>query len=533
MGYATLQARAAALLEARRELERRKGSGLIAPPPFSAFQQKYYHDPAGFVRDCFKWRENEGAASYQSDFLSKITPFCKASIRGPRGLGKTALNSWLVLWFALTRDNAPDGMDWKIITTAGSWRQLDKFLWPEIHKWVHRLDWSVIGRAPARRDSEELSMSLRFSTGEAIAVASSNSDLVEGAHADKIMLLLDEAKAIPEAVWDALEGSFSSNIAESGREAIVVATSTPGPTEGRFYEIHQKTPGLEDWIVQHVTLEQCIAEKRVNPKWAEARRLHWGEASPLYKNQVLGEFASGRASGIIPLEWVEAAVERWYIWKGKGHPGRVTSYGVDVSGGNEDLDRTVIAVCVDGMKILDVYPLSFKSQGTALMETAGQVKRLQDQYLGGVAVIDSIGIGAGTIARLNEMHYPTIPFNASYATSLTDMSGSLRFTNWRAAGWWLLREMLDPHNGFDICLPPDKEGTYLMPDLIAPQSVITSSGAMAVESKKDIRKRIGRSPDYADAVIQAICGPVLWNNMQSETVSQVTPVTFDMPIGNY
>jgi hypothetical protein len=55
----------------------------------------------------------------------------RVAARGPHGLGKTTLASWVVIWFALTRD----GDDWKVITTASAWRQLEKFLWPEIHKW--------------------------------------------------------------------------------------------------------------------------------------------------------------------------------------------------------------------------------------------------------------------------------------------------------------------------------------------------------------------------------------------------------------
>ena len=39
-----------------------------------------------------------------------------------------------VLWFALTRDAA--GVNWKVVTTAGSWHQLTQYTWPEIHKWA-------------------------------------------------------------------------------------------------------------------------------------------------------------------------------------------------------------------------------------------------------------------------------------------------------------------------------------------------------------------------------------------------------------
>jgi len=54
-------------------------------------------------------------------------------------------------------------------------------------------------------------------------------------------------------------------------------------------------------------------------------------------------------------------------------------------------------------------------------------------------------------------------------------------------------------------LPPDDELTY---ELSAPHYELTRSG-IKVESKKELRKRISRSTDHADAVIYAIVGPVL------------------------
>ena len=60
-----------------------------------------------------------------------------------------------------------------------------------------------------------------------------------------------------------------------------------------------------------------------------------------------------------------------------------------------------------------------------------------------------------------------------------------------------MREALDPISGDDIALPPDPE---LLADLTAPRWSITTSG-IQVESKKDIVKRLKRSPDCGDAVV--------------------------------
>jgi hypothetical protein len=72
--------------------------------------------------------------------------------------------------------------------------------------------------------------------------------------------------------------------------------------------------------------------------------------------------------------------------------------------------------------------------------------------------------------------------------------------NKRSAAWWYLRELLDPANGHGIALPPDD---LLTGDLTAPHWRITSGGKVQVESKDEIRKRLGRSTDDGDAVVMA------------------------------
>jgi hypothetical protein len=93
------------------------------------------------------------------------------------------------------------------------------------------------------------------------------------------------------------------------------------------------------------------------------------------------------------------------------------------------------------------------------------------------------------------------PFTASARSRNRDKTGELGFVNTRAAAWWNLREMLDPSAGSIICLPPDDD---LLGDLTAPKAAEPQSGGkLKIESKDEIKKRIGRSTDRADAVVQA------------------------------
>lgn len=413
-----------------------------------------------------------------------------------------------VLWFSLTRDVA--GADWKIPTTASVWRQLQDFLWPEIHKWARRLDWEQVGRAPFKTGTELLKMSLKLDTGAAFAVASDDPASIEGAHADEILYIFDESKALGDATFDAAEGAFSTG------NAYAMAVSTPGEPVGRFYDIHARKPGLEDWWVKHVTLAETIAAGRVNGEWARQRALLWGEDSAVYKNRVLGEFAGSDEDSVIPLAWIEMAQERWRQQYTTGvdgefrgvpvqvnvgtrrvlEPGeKVHIIGLDVARGGAD--RTVAALR-QGNTICELrrFPYSDDTMATAHLCIA-----IQDAHQSPKAVVDVIGIGAGVYDRIREERRPCSPFNASNGTTRRDFSGEFGFSNFRSFAHWNAREMLDPNLGCDVALPPDDR---LTGDLVTPKWRVMSGGRIQVESKDEIKKRIGRSPDDGDAVIMAL-----------------------------
>lgn len=469
-------------------------------PRYEQFKQRYRNDPKGFVNDCVLWKTGELPSDYQNELLEQLPIKKRVAVRGPHGLGKSALASWFILWFALTRD----GNDWKCPTTASAWRQLSRYLWPELHKWARRLDWAKIGRKPLNENHELLQLNLKLKTGEAFALASDNHTSIEGAHADSLLFVFDEAKAISDNIFDAAEGAFMGS---SSSETYALAISTPGEPSGRFYSIHKRAAGYEDWWARHVTLEEAIAAGRIDREKAEQRKRQWGENSALYKNRVEGEFCASDEDGVIPLAWIEAANERWRAWNdnGKTLP-PFTSVGVDVGGGSAK-DKTVLA-----RRFGNLVPELERNDSEDTMSTAGRTAGILMKYGGGKAFVDVIGIGAGVVSRLNELKLSVVPFNAAEASGLLDKSGELRFINKRSAAWWNMREILDPANGQDVALPPDDT---LTGDLTAPHWRVTSGGKIQVESKHDgwvdkegnkrpsIVQRLGRSTDDGDAVVMA------------------------------
>jgi hypothetical protein len=453
-----------------------------AASPYSTFKTKYRNDPAGFVRDCITWADGDGPAGYQAEAIGELPRRRRVTIRGPHGLGKTSLAAWVVLWFALTRDG---DTDWKVPVTASAWRQLSHFLWPEVHKWARRLRWEVIGRQPLDERTELQTLNLKLSTGEAFALASDNAALIEGAHASALLYLFDESKTIPGETWDAAEGAMSAG------DCYWLAISTPGEPNGRFHDIHSRKPGFEDWWVRHVRLEEAVGAGRISPEWAEQRKQQWGEKSAVYQNRVAGEFAASESDGVIPLAWVEAANQRWLEWQeaGKKLTGPMTAVGVDVARSGED--KTVMALrygwIISSLK-------RFSREDT--MQTTGRVVGILDAH-GGKALIDVIGIGAGVFDRLREQGKKVVAFNAAEGTAKRDRSKELGFVNCRSAAWWAMREILETE---PVALPPDD---LLTGDLTAPHWRVVSGGKIQVEGKDEIRKRIGRSTDDGDAVVQA------------------------------
>lgn len=461
------------------------------PPPSP--MQKWLHDPVGWVDACVDFGAGNGLTDYQREILSRLPVEKRVAARGPHGLGKSMEASIAVLWFAITRDACE--LDWKVPTTASAWRQLEHYLWPEIHKWAKKLRWDVIGREPFNEIRELQTLNLKLSYGAAFAVASNDHEKIEGVHADHVLYIFDEAKAIPTKTFDAAEGAFSGAGEDTPAEAYALAQSTPGDPAGRFYEIHKRTAGLEDWWPRHVTLAETIAAGRVSTDWANQRKRQWGEQSALYANRVLGEFHSSDEDSVIPLAWVEAAIERWREWDDAGRPGRTgpVIVGVDVadSGGDDTVLAPRFGRFVDELR---------RSSLEDTMQTTGRVAALILSYGTGKAIVDAIGVGAGICPRLAEQSIEAVPFVASQGTDMTDRSGEFEFINKRAAAWWSMREMLDPQYDENVALPDDD---LLIGDLTAPKWKVTSGGKIQIEAKEDIRKRIGRSTDSGDSCVQS------------------------------
>ena len=215
---------------------------------------------------------------------------------------------------------------------------------------------------------------------------------------------------------------------------------------------------------------------------------------PLRSQLLHGDWNAGRVDNpnqLFPTAWVQAAMQRW---SPDGQTGTLTCVGVDVARGGDD--QTVIAERYgDRFAPLQKYPgrRTVTGQDVVTLFASALLK-------GGSANIDVIGVGASVYDLAKGQGFDIHGVNWAERSTATDKSGKLKFTNQRAEHFWRLREALDPDNGRRLALPDDPE---LLADLCALRWKMQPNG-IRIESKDEIRKRLGRSPDCADAVALAL-----------------------------
>jgi hypothetical protein len=213
---------------------------------------------------------------------------------------------------------------------------------------------------------------------------------------------------------------------------------------------------------------------------------------PLRSQMLRGDFTAGKGDNpwqVIPTEWIERAQERWTAEKPRGV--KMSALGADIARGGAD--ETILTPRYGhwfGEQA--VYPGKETPDGPAAAALA--VAKLRD---GAQVNVDVIGVGASVYDHLRGNGVRAVGLNGSEGTEATDKSGKLRFVNKRAEWYWKFREALDPDTGEDLALPPDRK---LRVDLATPRWKLTTRG-IQVESKEEIIKRIGRSPDRGDSAV--------------------------------
>lgn len=452
----------------------------------------------------------------QVEILESVRDNRVTAVRSCHAIGKSTIAALIVWWFFL---NHPRSI---VLTTATSNRQVKGILWKEVH--------AIARRAAARGTpfGGHLTQT-RVSIDEdwwAWGFTSKDYDATQfqGYHAPYVLVVVDEAAGVTHQVFEGLDSAMSSG------HARMLMIGNPTDASGDFAKAFIRTDYARfavsafdspNFTHYGVTLEDIRTGKLlesgvwkdkvtgplpypqlISPTWVRDKWIEWcggrkeGEVDPRWQARVMGRFPEGGDDMLIPLSWVEAAHDRWndlneaadaaHVW-----PKAQYRVGVDVARLGDDSTERAFFLPGAGVREMRTSP----KQDT--MQTTGEIMSDARELDVGEVRVDADGLGAGVYDRLVEI-------GPSFA--LVEIRGGMRandherFANRRAEMYWQLREALDPGGDAPIALPPDTELTR---QLVSIKWKLRSNGAILIESKDEIRARIGRSPDKADAVAYA------------------------------
>ena len=155
-------------------------------------------------------------------------------------------------------------------------------------------------------------------------------------------------------------------------------------------------------------------------------------------------------------------------------------------------DETVI-YALKGGKIIDEMIFGQKST----METAGRCIVMKNKHNADLLVVDSTGIGAGVVDRLQELNQ--VVYDLNFAARASNEEKEEKYLNMRAEIYF---EAADLFAEGKVCIPND---IALKQQLSHIKYKTASKGRRQIESKKDIKKRMsGKSPDRADALVMGL-----------------------------
>jgi hypothetical protein len=454
-------------------------------------------NPLNFVKFAFPWgmkdtplEEFKGPRKWQEKILREMTihiqrngikdlpEMFRMAVASGRGIGKSALVAWIILWMLSTRPGAT------VIVTANTEQQLRSRTWAELGKWLtlslnsHWWAKTATTIKPAAWFDEALERDLKIDTGYYYAQAQlwseENPDAFAGIHSSYgVCLIMDEASGIPAPIYSVSEGFFS----EPTPNRFWFTFSNPRRNQGPFYDsFHSAKAFWKNEQIDSRTVEGT--DKDLFSKMIE----QYGEDSTVARVEVMGEFPKADDDTVIPMDLIKSAVDR-DVALAASEP---IIWGLDVArfGGDSS------ALCVrQGNHVLEIQ--SFQSMD--LMQLCGVIKNRYDDATAierpQEILVDVIGLGAGVVDRLAEQNLPVRGINVAEAPSTKK-----NYLNLRAELWFAIKDWLSQR---DCRLPHNDE---LEAELASPLYKYTSSGKIKIESKDEMRKRGIKSPDKADAL---------------------------------
>ena len=423
-------------------------------------------------------------------------------------LGKDLISGGIPLWWQMTRYPA------KTILTGPTARQVHEITWNEMTRHVARwrTDLPPLGGRllQGKYEWNEEHFILAFTT-------SASQQLIgkaQGFHSPHICVIVTEAQAVPNSVKEQLDGLLTSG------QALFIAIGNPLVTTGWFAAglrdtTHHLVLNLDCEDSPNVREGRTVIPGLVEKAWVEEKRRTWFAESPQHPLWL------SKVKGRLPLTSVDSVFDRDLIAKSHRYPlqdaGLRVSLGVDVAEFGDD--ESAFCCVSDGL----VRGASTTAKHEP-MDTAGRAAMYRAQQRASVIVVDRIGVGAGVASALRELQ------GEQRAWSVLAFAGSERptqedspYLNQRAEAYFYARDQVQAGH---VRAPQDER---TIEELCETRYLLKSNGKIYLEPKADIKERLGRSPDRADAWVQAVWGLQFATTLSpDEDLDTATP-DFGMP----
>ena len=458
------------------------------------------NDPVAFARVAFPWGEGElsewpwdekqcGLDTWQLKVLEDlrdglstsseaITAVLEAVASG-HGVGKSALVAIIILWAISTE------ADTKGIVTANTEKQLVTKTWAELAKW-HRMclcgHWFELTATALFAKDPNHSKTWRI---DMVPWSEKNSEAFAGLHnkGRRVLLIFDEASAIPDKIWEVAEGALT----DEGTEIIFCAFGNPTRARGRFRDCFGRFK--HRWTTYHVDSRKA---RMTNKKQLQAWIDDYGIESDFVKVRVLGQFPTADVNSLFLEPDIEAAMSRLPKRGTFEHLERVLGVDVARQGGDDSVIATRYGSVIFPLDRMHIPDSQLVAQAVASeQDNFGGEK---DEQTDGTLIDATGGYGTGVVDALRamnrdatEVYFSGKAADPRYFNKRSEMY--FRFANWVK------------HGG---CLPRD---SMLKEELLA----ITYSfngDKFTICDKDEIREEIGRSPDAADACACTFAVPV-------------------------
>jgi len=454
--------------------------GRLVYPDLTIYKQEMFkhQTPTDFKRfyrgSRLTWQQtvtleayNRGINTFDRDSYDLNKRF--VTIKSGHGVGKTSSMAIISQHFLLSFMGSQVGV------TANTEDQLKDIFLKEFYKWTKRLPEHLSNNLEQMDDFVRVSgekdwyLRARVSRKE-------KPEALAGLHGEYILILVDEASAIPDQIYEVMKGALT------GENYIVIYISNPTRTTGEFFKSHQKTSQFTK--LSFSSRHSPIVKDGYIEKMESDYPPNGDQPSDEVRIRVDGNFPSTTEmddKGWIPL--FSNVVIRFEPERGQIIKSPIIS--LDPAGGGRDTSSCGVR---DSVYLKEV----FNEKISEPKQLARKVEAIRDAYdsMTDDIVIDGFGIGATVAVEINTKMGESV--NALLVDKAREETKH-EYKNYNAELAWLFRKWVLA-GGIIIT----NKQQFWLKELQLIKYRRDGQGRIELQGKKEFKKDNGFSPDRFD-----------------------------------